>query len=101
MKRRLSILALVAVFAAGAAGSTRDAQTAHAAGAHRADLVITRAATASRTITQGGQIAASWVLENRGGRKAPKSTTHVLLAAGQEAEELLSQAEADIAELRQ
>jgi hypothetical protein len=86
MKRRSSILALVATFAAGAAGPTRDAEAAHAAGAHRADLVITRAATASRTITQGGQIAASWVLENRGGRKAPKSTTHVLLSSDQRAD---------------
>jgi CARDB protein/putative metal-binding protein len=81
MKRRLSSLALVAMLVAVPAGLTRGTEAAHAAGADRADLVVTRASTASRTIAQGGQIAASWVLENRGRRQAQKSTTRVLLSS--------------------
>jgi hypothetical protein len=81
MKRRLGSLALVAMLAAVPAGLARGTEAAPAAGASRADLVVTRATTTSSTIAQGGQIAASWVLENRGGRQAQKSTTRVLLSS--------------------
>jgi hypothetical protein len=86
MKRRLSSLALVAMFVAAPAGLTRGTEAAHAAGAGRADLVVTRANTASRTIARGGQIAASWVLENRGGQRAQKSTTRILLSTDSRAD---------------